>query len=97
MRVEISGQAFDFVLSQSPEPRRRLRAALRGLERERGDIRALEGRLSGYHRLRVGSYRVIFRYAVESDRRAVRCEFIERRSMVYEVFETLAMQLRPSV
>lgn len=54
MRFEISEQAFGFVLSQATEPRRRLRLALRGLGHERGDIRALEGRLGGYHRLRVG-------------------------------------------
>lgn len=96
MRVEVSEQAFRFVLSQSPEPRRRLRLALRGLEHERGKIRALEGRLSGYHRLRVGAYRIVFRYMVEKDKRVVFCEFIEKRSIVYEVFETLAMQLRPS-
>jgi mRNA-degrading endonuclease RelE of RelBE toxin-antitoxin system len=95
MRVEISEQAFRFVLSQSPEPRRRLRSALRGLEHERGDIRALEGRLSGYHRLRVGAYRVIFRYTIEKNKRAILCEFIEKRSIVYQVFESLALQLRP--
>jgi mRNA-degrading endonuclease RelE of RelBE toxin-antitoxin system len=95
MRVEISEQAFRFVLSQAPEPRRLLRIALRGLEHERGNIRALEGRLSGYHRLRIGAYRVIFRYHVEKDERKILCEFIEKRSIVYEVFETLAMQLRP--
>lgn len=95
MRVEISEQAFRFVLCQAPEPRRRLRIALRGLEHERGDIRGLEGRLSGYDRLRVGACRVIFRYAVENNRRVILCEFIDKRSIVYEVFETLAMQLRP--
>lgn len=95
MRVEISDVAFRFVLSQPPESRRKLRLALRGLASERGDIRSLEGRLSGYQRLRVGSFRVIFRYLLEKQKRFIRCEFIERRSVVYEVFENVAKQLKP--
>ena len=95
MRVEISEQAFSFTLAQAPDPRRRLRRALRGLERETGDILALEGRLSGYWRLRTGPFRLIFRYVVRGKTRMIRCEFIERRSVVYEVFEQVVKSLKP--
>ncbi len=83
MRVRLSAQVIDFVRSQAPDPRRRLRAALRGLAREEGDLKALEGPLQDYYRLRVGSYRVILRYATKT---TVDCVFAERRNIVYEVF-----------
>ncbi len=69
-----------------------LRAALRGLTKERGDIRALEGPLREYHRLRVGGYRVIFKYRISPKRRGIQCIFAERRSAVYELFELLLKQ-----
>ncbi len=88
-RVELSEQVVRFVASRSPEPRAVLRTALRALARERGDIRALEGPLENYHRLRVGGYRIIFAYKVSGKRRAIRCIFAERRSAVYETFQQL--------
>jgi mRNA interferase RelE/StbE len=86
MRVELAPQVIDFVRRAAPQPRRRLRRALRELSRARGDIRSLEGPLSGYCRLRVGSYRIIFAY---SEERAIHCIFAEHRSIVYEVFAEL--------
>ncbi len=91
--IEISEQVADFVMRQAPDSRKKLRKALRGLSAEKGDIRALEGRLEGYHRLRTGSFRVIFRYCIDDGRRAIRCEFAERRALVYEAFEALARHL----
>jgi mRNA-degrading endonuclease RelE of RelBE toxin-antitoxin system len=91
-RVELSEQVVRFVARQAPEPRRILKAALRGLTKERGDIRALEGPLQVYHRLRVGGHRVVFKYRVSSKRRAIQCIFAERRSAVYELFELLLKQ-----
>lgn len=86
MKVELSEQVVDFVRRLPPEPRRRLRRALRDLARERGDLKALEGPLDGYSRLRVGAYRVIVSYA---KRRTVQCVFAERRSIVYELLVEL--------
>ncbi len=75
---------------QAPEPRRALRVALRGLEREQGDIKALEGPLKEYLRLRAGGFRIVFAYAEpEKGRRVIRCLFAEKRSAVYEVFKKL--------
>jgi mRNA-degrading endonuclease RelE of RelBE toxin-antitoxin system len=87
MRVELSEQVVTFFRSQAPDPRRKLRFALRKLASESGDIRVLEGPLQGYHRLRVGSFRVIFVYAKQSDSTTcIRCLFAERRDTVYAVF-----------
>jgi mRNA interferase RelE/StbE len=54
------------------------------LEQERGDIRPLEQALTGYYRLRIGKFRLIFRYF---DPETIEAIFVEERSIVYEVFE----------
>jgi len=83
MKIELSQQALAYLRRLPPEPRSRIRRALRDLASDRGDIKAFEEPLDGYCRLRVGSYRVIFAY---SRRRTVQCVFIEQRSIVYELF-----------
>jgi mRNA-degrading endonuclease RelE of RelBE toxin-antitoxin system len=82
MKVDLAEQVVDFVRRLPPDPRRRLRRALRDLARERGDLKPLEGPLEGYCRLRVGAYRVVVSYA---SRRTIQCVFAERRSIVYEL------------
>jgi len=86
IRVELDPQVAAFVRSLAPEPRKRLRQALHGLEQEKGDIKQLEADLAGYTRLRVGAYRIIVRFYAESGRRVARCVFTEKRSVVYELF-----------
>jgi mRNA-degrading endonuclease RelE of RelBE toxin-antitoxin system len=89
IKVELSEQVVRFAARRAPEPRRMLREALRGLARERGDIRALEGPLKDYHRLRIGGYRIIFAYRIGRKRRSIQCVYAERRSAVYEMFAQL--------
>jgi len=94
VRVIVSGQVVAFVRRLAPEPRRLVRRALRELAGGKGDIRQLEGPLEGYHRLRVGPYRIVFSYG---ERQRIECVFAERRSLVYEVFaRVLAEQLTTS-
>ena len=90
VKVEVSEQVADFVARQAPGPRRKLRAGLRGLGREEGDIRALEGPLEGWSRLRVGGFRVVFRWLGGEEGPVIRCDFAERRALVYESFEAIA-------
>jgi mRNA-degrading endonuclease RelE of RelBE toxin-antitoxin system len=90
-RVELSDQVLTFVRSLAPEPRRALRNGLRELEEDRGDIKQLEGKLADWCRLRIKSFRVVFRYAIENNQRVAKCVFAERRNLVYELFsETIA-------
>lgn len=89
IKVELSEQVVRFVARRAPEPRRALRAALRKLARDRGDIRVLEGPLKNYHRLRVGGYRIIFAYHITGKRRSIQCIYAERRDAVYEIFAQL--------
>ena len=77
-------KVIDYARRLAPAPRRAVRLALKDLAHERGDIRALEGNLSGYYRLRVGRHRIIFSYASDG---AIEAVFIEERSLVYEIFE----------
>ena len=83
MKIELSPQALALLRRLPPEPRGRIRRALRALANDSGDIKALEEPLDGYCRLRVGNYRVILAY---SGRRTVQCVLIEQRSVVYELF-----------
>jgi mRNA-degrading endonuclease RelE of RelBE toxin-antitoxin system len=82
MKVVLAAQVVDFVRRLPPEPRQRLRRALRELGRERGDIKTVESPLDGYCRLRVGGYRVVFAYG---KRDSIECIFAEQRSVVYEL------------
>jgi len=72
----------------APEPKRRLRAALKKLETWREDIAPLHGELEGFYRLRIGGYRVVFRVML---RQMIRLEYADTRDVVYEVFRQLRM------
>lgn len=82
--VRPSVQVIEYARRLAPEPRRAVKLALMALREERGDIRSLEGNLSGYYRLRVGRHRIVFSYAADA---AIEAIFIEERGLVYEVFE----------
>jgi len=86
MKIEVAEQVLEFIRTCPPEPRRWLREALRKLAEEKGDMKALDSELEGYHRVRVRSYRIIFRYDSRKNERVIRCDFAERRSVVYEAF-----------
>jgi len=86
MKVELSQQVIDFVRSQAPESRHKLRLALRRLATEKGDIKELEGPLTRYSRLRVGAFRIIFIREPKADGGpCIRCIFAERRDTVYTI------------
>jgi mRNA interferase RelE/StbE len=82
--IVVQSPVYEFARRLAPEPRRAIKRALRLLRGERGDIRALEGPLTGYFRLRAGKYRILFRYA---DATTIEAIFAEERGIVYEVFE----------
>jgi mRNA interferase RelE/StbE len=82
MTIKPSAQVAAFLRGLAPEPRRQLRLAIRSLAHGRGDVKALEGELAGYWRLRAGSYRVILWRSAT----VVECVFAERRSIIYEIF-----------
>ena len=84
-QVKVREQVWKFHSRLGPEERRAIKRGLTQLAHERGDLRALRERLEGYYRLRVGTYRIVFRYLPG---RIIECVYLNSRSLVYEVFET---------
>jgi mRNA interferase RelE/StbE len=88
IRVRVRGEVLDFLRRLPPEPRHALRAAIKRLAREAGDIRPLTDDLEGFYRLRVGRHRVIFQYEITGEERTITCVFAGPRRWVYEVFQS---------
>ena len=88
-KIRVEAQVEAFVKSLAPDPRRRLRLAIRGLADGRGDTKSLEGNLADYCRLSVTGYRVIYKERSERGGRVIDCVFAERRALVYEIFARL--------
>ncbi len=92
-KVRVAPHVEAFVKSRAPGPRKRLTRAVKALARQAGDIRPLEGPLAEYSRLRVGGYRVIFTEKFAAGERRIDCVFAERRSIVYDLFEQLLVNV----
>jgi mRNA interferase RelE/StbE len=88
-RVRVTAQVEAFVKALAPEPRRKLHGAIKQLATDRGEVAALEGELAGWHRLRVESFRVIYREHWDQGRRIIDCVYVNRRSIVYDLFHEL--------
>ena len=88
-RIRVSEQVEHFVKALAPEPRQALRAGIKGLAEGKGDLKPLEAELLGWHRLRVKTYRVLFKEQWEEGNRTVDCVYVNRRSVVYELFKEL--------
>jgi mRNA-degrading endonuclease RelE of RelBE toxin-antitoxin system len=93
MRTEVqwSGQVKDFVAGLAPDQKKKLRSGIRGLADDQGDIKPLVDELTGYQRLRVGDFRVVYREAFERGKPVRKCLFAERRSVVYELFRQMVL------
>jgi mRNA-degrading endonuclease RelE of RelBE toxin-antitoxin system len=87
--VRVGPQVEEFVKSLAPESRQALRRAIKGLPKGQGDMKLLEGKLAGWHRLRVAGYRVIFKETIETDTRIINCVYANHRSVIYEMFAQL--------
>ena len=88
MRISASEQAAEWLASLPPEPKRRVRAALKGLETWQGDIKPLRGEFEGFYRLRVGGYRIVYRV---TSGQVIQLEYADTRDAVYETFRQLRM------
>jgi len=88
-RIRVEAQVEAFVKSLAPNPKKRLRLAIKSLVDGHGNIKSLEGNLAGYSRLSVTGYRVIFKEHAEHGIRIIDCIFAERRALVYEIFVSL--------
>ena len=92
-----SAEAEAYIRSLAPEARRAVRSAVKSLAEGRGarggrgraDVRALEGRLQGYWRLRVGTHRIIYTHTADENGPRLDFLFAAPRSIIYEAFERI--------
>jgi mRNA interferase RelE/StbE len=82
VKVLVSEQILVCLRGLHPDHRRDIRSALRELAKGKGDVKELEGRLAEFYRLRIGRYRIVFRYRDKH----IEAFFLEQRSIVYELF-----------
>jgi len=90
--VRIQQEVLDYFRKLPPQSRHTLRLAIKGLAQERGDIKSLVDDLEGFHRLRVGSHRVIFEYEMIEGLRTITCVFAGPRKWIYEVFQSRLLE-----
>jgi mRNA interferase RelE/StbE len=88
IEVVLQEEVLDYLRTLPPQPKQALRKGIRGLAEESGDILPLTNELDGFHRLRVGRYRVIFRYETVNGQRRIVCIYVAQRKWVYEVFQS---------
>ncbi|HEY1718393.1 MAG TPA: hypothetical protein VGH42_08900 [Verrucomicrobiae bacterium] len=83
MKISASEQVQAWLVALPPDTKKRVRLSLRGLEHGAGDIKALQGGLAGFNRLRIGGLRVVFS---QKPGRILRLEYADSRDVVYENF-----------
>jgi mRNA-degrading endonuclease RelE of RelBE toxin-antitoxin system len=88
IRVKIQEEVLEYLRSLPPQPRNALKVAIKGLSKERGNIKSLTDDLEGFHRLRVGSHRVIFDYNRIDGEQVITCVYAGPRKWIYEVFHS---------
>ena len=91
MKIEVlvEAQPLAFIRRQSPDARKRLRAAIHAIER--GDLfpDPLEDELEGFYKLRVENCRLILQHETGGAAPFFKVVFAERRSVIYEMFRQI--------
>jgi len=93
MKISASDQVASWLCGLPPQAKHRVRIALRGLAKGRGDIKGLQGPLEGFNRLRIGGMRIIYR---QTSGRRILLEYANTRDAVYELYEQILANRRPS-
>jgi mRNA-degrading endonuclease RelE of RelBE toxin-antitoxin system len=86
IRISASEQVAAWLTALPPQTKHRVRMALRGLVKGKGDIKGLQGPLEGLCRMRVGGIRIIYR---QVSAREIHLDYAHTRDVVYEIFERL--------
>ena len=88
MRILASERGQAWLVALPRDSKRRVRAALRTLETAAGnlDIKVLRGELDGFHRLRVGHYRIIYHHGKGQ---TIYLDYADLRDEIYEAFRRL--------
>lgn len=86
MKISASEQVAAWLCGLPPQTKHRVRLALRGLAKGRGDIKGLQGPLEGFNRLRIGGLRIIHRQISGNQ---TRLEYANTRNAVHELYEQI--------
>jgi mRNA-degrading endonuclease RelE of RelBE toxin-antitoxin system len=89
MKVTLEPQPREFIRRQPPATRQRLREILHQIEQGEIFPEPLRDELDGFYKVKVNDHRLIVQYAAGDDVPFFRVVFIERRSLVYEMFRQI--------
>ena len=89
IEVIIEEQPLAFIRRQSPDTRKRLRAAIHAIERGDSFPDPLDDELEGFYKLRVENCRLILKHESGDKAPLFKVVFAERRSVVYELFRQI--------
>ena len=92
IEVRVQDEVLDYLRRLAPKPRHAMRLAIKTLAQEQGDIKSLTDDLEGFHRLRVGTHRVIFEYEMLRQSPTITCVFAGPRKWIYEIFQGRLME-----
>jgi len=87
MNIKYSKQAIKFITSQDTNTKQRIKNAIEGLTKipPVGDIKPLQGYTTKTYRLRVGKYRIIYRYDTDTnEQRILFISDIDSRGDIYK-------------
>jgi len=86
MKISASEQVASWICAIPPQTKHRVRMALRGLAKGRGDIKGLQGPLEGFNRLRIGGLRIVYR---QISGKEILLEYANTRDVIYELYEKI--------
>jgi len=92
MKISASEQVAAWLVALPPQTKHRVRLALRGLVKGKGDIQGLQGPLEGFNRLRIGGLRIIYRQVSGKE---ILLEYANTRDAVYELYEQILENRKP--
>lgn len=86
MRIEYKKQAVKFLESLDRPTKQRIKSAIEGLTEQppKGDIKPLQGYKDERKRLRVGKYRIIYKYETDTEITILMILDIDSRGDIYK-------------
>jgi mRNA interferase RelE/StbE len=86
MKVSYSKSAKKYLENLDRNTKKIIREGIDGLKETppKGDIRPLHGYLKGFFRLRIGQYRIVFKYISENNKKKLIIDDIGARGGVYK-------------
>ena len=86
MRIEYSKAAVKALESYDRPTKQRIKAGIEGLTKKppEGDIKPMQGYSDGRQRLRIGGYRVVYRYGAEGTMEVLHIMAIGSRGDIYK-------------